>query len=404
MGRAPNEWTDQEPMRVIGLISGTSCDGVDAALCEISGSGRELKVKLLGYRTEPYSEALRNRVLAVNDPQRGRTDELCRLNFRVGWTFARAAKHLLKECGVPARDVDLVGSHGQTVAHLPPRSDTGIGATGVVRGMGSTLQIGEAAVIAEELGAPVVSNFRARDMAAGGQGAPLVPYVDYLLFSDAELNRSVVNIGGISNLTWLPAGGQLEATLAFDSGPGNMLIDALIQRMTRGKERFDRDGRTARQGRCDPYLLGELLKHPYLQRKPPKSTGREEFGLEYAERIYILGIGRDIKPTDILRTVTEFTALTLADAHRRFLPGKARAEEIILSGGGALNKVLMERLRTELKDVLVRPSDDFGIPMKGKEAIAFAILARETALGRPGNLPSATGADGPRILGQITPA
>lgn len=404
MGRTLRELFEKDKMLVIGLISGTSCDGVDAALCELSGEGRgELKVKLLACHTEPYSETLSRKLIEICNTQKGRAEDVCRLNYRVGETFARGAEQILEQAGLKKEDLDLVGSHGQTIAHLPPRSDVGINATGVMQRLGSTLQLGEAATIAERLEVPVVSNFRARDMAAGGQGAPLVPYVDYLLFSQPDRSRAVINIGGISNITYLPAGGTPEATLAFDSGPGNMIIDSLIQLMTQGKQRYDKNGETALKGQVDGYILSELLNHPYLKIPPPKSTGREEFGADYAQHIYQWGIGRSVKPTDILRTATAFTAITLADAYKRFLEPKGKIDEIVISGGGALNAVLMERMSKEFGGAPIKRSDDFGIPMKAKEAVAFAILARETVRGRPSNLPSATGASGPRVLGQISP-
>lgn len=395
---------EKDTMKVIGLISGTSCDGVDAALCELAGHGQgQLKVKLLAFHSEPYSEDLQKKVLDISNPKVGHTDELCRLNFRVGDTFARAAENIIERAGLKSADVDLVGTHGQTVAHLPPRVDIGINSTGRVQRHGSTLQIGEPAMIAERLNVPVISNFRARDMAAGGQGAPLVPYIDYLCFSHPERTRAVINIGGISNVTYLPKKCKAEDVLAFDSGPGNMIIDALIQRMTQGKLRYDKNGETGAKGQVDGYILGELLKHPYLQMAPPKSTGREEFGAAYANQIFDWGIGRSVKPTDILRTATDFTAITLADAYKKYLLPKGSVDEIILSGGGAMNGTLMNRMKKEFGGATITLSDDHGMPMKAKEAIAFAILARETILGNPGNLPTVTGAQGPRILGQITP-
>ena len=399
-----SELAAKDTMQVIGLMSGTSADAVDAALCEVSGRGRgQLKVKLLEFHSEAYSEHLRNRILDVSEPKHGVTDALCKLNYHIGDTFARAAERLIEKAKLKPRDIDVIGSHGQTVAHLPPRDDTGLGLTGRTQRYGSTLQIGESAMIAERLRVPVVSNFRARDMAAGGQGAPLVPYVDYLTFSSDAHSRAVINIGGISNMTYLPKQGADKDTLAFDSGPGNMIIDALIQRMTQGKQKYDQDGAWAKQGQVDGYILSELLKHPFLQLKPPKSTGREEFGLDYANYIYDWGVQRGVKPKDVLRTATDFTAIALADAYQRLLLPHGQVDEIIVAGGGTLNPVLMARMRKEFGQVKISPADDYGMPVQAKEAMAFAVLARETVLLRPGNLPSATGADGPRILGQITP-
>lgn len=395
---------EKDTMKVIGLISGTSCDGVDAALCELSGHGcGNIKVNLLGFHSEPYSEALQKKILEISNPKFGHTDELCRLNFRIGDSFSRAAENIVERAGLKASDIDLIGSHGQTVAHLPPRTEIGPGSTGHVQRHGSTLQLGEPAMIAERLNVPVISNFRARDMAAGGQGAPLVPYIDYLSFTHPERTRAVINIGGISNMTYIPKAAKVEDVLAFDSGPGNMIIDALIQRITQNKVRYDKNGESAAKGQVDGYILNELLKHPYLHMAPPKSTGREEFGVSYANQIFEWGIGRSVKPSDILRTATDFTAITLADAYKRYLLPKGPVDEIIISGGGALNGTLMARMKREFGNAPIKLSDDYGMPLKAKEAIAFAILAREAILGNPGNLPSVTGASGPRILGQITP-
>lgn len=395
---------EKDTMKVIGLISGTSCDGVDAALCDLSGHGvGNLKVKVLAFHSEPYSDALQKKILEISNPKTGHTDDLCRLNFRIGDSFARAAESILDQAGLKPEDVDLIGSHGQTVAHLPPRTEIGPGSTGHVQRHGSTLQLGEPAMIAERMNAPVISNFRARDMAAGGQGAPLVPYVDYLYFTHPERTRAVINIGGISNMTYIPKGARIEDVLAFDSGPGNMIIDALIQRITQGKVRYDKNGEAAAKGQVDGYILNELLKHPYLKMEPPKSTGREEFGATYANQVFEWGIGRSVKPSDILRTATDFTAITLADAYKKYLLAKGPVDEIIISGGGALNGTLMARMKKEFGSAPIELSDHYGMPIKAKEAIAFAILARETILGNPGNLPSVTGASGTRILGQITP-
>jgi anhydro-N-acetylmuramic acid kinase len=268
--------------------------------------------------------------------------------------------------------------------------------------LGSTLQLGEPAVIAERTGLMVVSNFRTRDMAAGGQGAPLVPFVDYLLFSSESANRVALNIGGISNVTYLPAHGRAEDTLAFDTGPGNMIIDAMVHYMTQGGQGYDRDGMIAESGTVNRGLLNKMMEHPFFHRPPPKSTGREEFGLEYAVKMY--EFNSQIMPRDIVATATQFTALTISDALKKFVQPKGKIDEIIVSGGGAFNPVLMEHLNKNLPGIKVLTSDTLGTPVKAKESMAFAILARETALGRPSNLPTATGAAGPRVLGQITPA
>jgi anhydro-N-acetylmuramic acid kinase len=403
MGRTLAELLAKDHMLVAGLCGGVSCDGVDAALCEISGGGaKALAIKLVGYHDEPFSAALRQKVIAACEGQPCPVTELCRLHFRLGHSFARAAEKLLEKAGRKPAELDLISSHGQTVSHLPPRTDMGIGATGLTK-RGSTLQIAEPAMIAERLGVAVVSGFRARDIAAGGQGGPLAPYVDYLLYAHPSRTRVVVNIGGIVSVTYLPAGGRRQDILAFDAGPGSLLTDSMVQRTTLGKQRFDAGGALARAGHLDAYTLSELLKHPYLQRPPPKATGREEFGLAYARQLYEWGIRRGVKPSNMLRTATEFIAIAVAETCRRFLLPRGKLDDVILSGGGAQNAVLVERLRHEFGGVPVRMLDEFGVPAKAKQALVYAVLGREAVLGRPGNLPSATGAEGLRVLGQITP-
>jgi anhydro-N-acetylmuramic acid kinase len=395
-----SEFAKKPKHLVIGLMSGTSADGVDAALCEISGEGRGgLNVKLLAKHATDYPDFLRERILRACEPEGGKSGEVCELNFLIGEAFAFTANNLIDESGVNKAEIDLIGSHGQTVSHIPPRTDS------ASFQLGSTLQLGEPAVIAERTGIPVVSNFRTRDMAAGGQGAPLVPFIDYLVFSSDDKTRVALNIGGISNVTYLPAKGKPEDTLAYDTGPGNMIVDAMIQYLTQGDQSFDRDGAMAASGTVNQMLLKEMLKHEYLHRPPPKSTGREEFGVEFAVEMYEWGTkhGHVIMPRDIIATATAFTALTIADSLKKFLLPKGKIDELIVSGGGVRNPVLMEQLARELPDIQILKSDQFGLPLKEKESIAFAVLARETILGRPSNLPSATGAAGPRILGQFTP-
>ena len=390
---------EKQTHRVIGLMSGTSADGVDAALCEISGEGRGgLKVKLIAEHTEPYPDFVRSKVLQVSDPKSGTSAEISELGFLLGEVFAASAIQLMEAAGVEAKDVDLIGSHGQTISHIPPRT------AGASFQLGSTLQLGEAAVIAERTGISVVSNFRSRDVAAGGQGAPLVPFVDYLMFASDEVSRVALNIGGISNVTWLPKQAKAEDTLAFDTGPGNMVIDSMVQYMTQGNESYDRDGDIAASGSVHPMLLNEMMKHDYLRRSPPKSTGREEFGAEYALKQFEAGHKVGAMPRDIIATSTQFAALSISQALKKFVEPKGTIDEIIVSGGGAYNPVLMDRIKKELPNAKFQLSDEFGMPLKAKESMAFAILARETALGRSSNLPSATGAKGTRVLGNFTPA
>jgi len=403
---------DKPAHLVIGLMSGTSADGVDAALCEIAGVGRGgLKVRLLAESAQAYPASIRARILDACREGGGSSAELCALNFQIGEVFALAANSVLKAANLTKENVDLIGSHGQTIWHIPPqRRGTG-GLCQLARipaSPGSTLQLGEPAMLAERTGIPVVSNFRTRDMAAGGQGAPLVPLVDYLLFSSDTSARVALNIGGISNVTYLPPRCGPAEVIAYDTGPGNMVIDALVRFMTAGagEKSYDKDGAIAASGTVNEELLSVMLRHEFLRRPPPKSTGREEFGESYARELCNWGAnrGKALQPQDAIATATRCTALSIAASLQEFILPKGPLDELIVSGGGALNPVLMRHLRGLLPQVRVSTSEEHGIPVKSKESIAFAILARETILGRPGNLPSATGAAGPRVLGQITPA
>lgn len=386
-------------MRVLGLMSGTSADGVDAALVELRGAPPHLCWKLLHLTSMPYPADLRAELFACFRPETGTVDRLCALDVALGRAFADAAQACIHAAGLQPSDVDLIGSHGQTLWHIPagPRA--------------STLQLGEAAVIAEATGIPVVSNFRARDMAAGGQGAPLVAYVDALLLSDAALTRTALNIGGIANFTYLPpygasganttdTGGAARA-FAFDTGPGNMLIDDAVRRLTDGAQSYDRDGAIAARGQVHEGLLSELMAHPYLAQRPPKTTGREMFGAQFGAQVWARGMALGLSGEDIVATLTMFTAASIAQAHRAFLP--RLPDEVIVSGGGARNATLMRFLAQVLTPARVRLSDELGMPAEAKEAIAFAVLAYETWHGRPGNLPAATGARHPVVLGDITP-
>jgi anhydro-N-acetylmuramic acid kinase len=339
---------------------------------------------------------LREQILRLCRPESARLDDICHYNFVLGEIFARAVIRLCSQSGIPLRTLDLIGSHGQTICHRP-RGRGGRG--GAVR---STLQIGEPSVIAQRTGVTTVADFRPRDMAAGGEGAPLVSYADYVLFGRNRRSRAVQNIGGIANVTFLPGRCRQSDVIAFDTGPGNMVIDGIMRLITGGRKRFDRDGRMATRGTVDARLLTELLRHPFLRRRPPKSTGREEFGAAFAEQIYRRATKKGLADADVVATVTAFTAATIARAYRRFLP--ALPEEMILCGGGARNSTLARMLRTELPEVRMLRSDDFGISADAKEAISFAILAWATIKGFANNVPSATGAEKPVVLGKIIPA
>ncbi|HEU0138281.1 MAG TPA: anhydro-N-acetylmuramic acid kinase [Bryobacteraceae bacterium] len=363
-------------MRVAGIMSGTSLDGIDVAIVEIRGRRWEL----LEHYTVPYTQKVRSALLSISNAGT-HTATISRLHFLLGELYARA---------LGDRKVELVGCHGQTVFH----EGTAVSFLGAK--VASTLQIGEAALIAERTGVPVVSDFRPRDIAAGGKGAPLVPYVDYFLFRHPLRGRVALNIGGIANITAIPPGAKPEGVIAFDTGPGNMVIDALAAEHTGGKQRFDRGGRIAAGGAVDRKLLGRLLRAPFYKVKPPKTAGREQYGREFVAEL--LAAGRALP--DLIATATALTAAAISEGIRRFVP--FRVDDLIVSGGGAHNPVLMGYLAAFLPETAVQISSDFGIDIDAKEAIAFAILAYETWHRRPSNLPSATGARHPAILGKIT--
>ncbi len=377
-------------MLVVGLISGTSVDGVDAVLVNVSGVPPRLNWQLLEFVSVPFASEIRDRVFTAFNPETSRVDELCQLNVKLGQVFAQASLQVIEKAGLSPRQVDLIGSHGQTVWHHPTGSEP------------STLQLGEAAVIAELTGIPVISNFRARDMAVGGQGAPLVAYADVLLATDPEKTRAVQNIGGIGNVTYLPAlNDPLSTPFAFDTGPGNMVIDAAVSRWTKGSHTFDPQGQFAAQGRIHPELLIELLRDPYLRQPPPKTTGREYYGSSFFEVCWRRAEALALSPVDLIATLTQFTAKSIEQAYRSFLP--PMPDEVIVGGGGSHNLTLMLWLQTLLDPIPVLTSDYIGILPDAKEAIAFALLAYETWHQRPGNLSTATGASRPVILGQLTP-
>ncbi len=383
---------------VIGLISGTSADGVDATLVKIVGREPD-RVETIAFTTKPYPTEIRETVLRVS--HNGDVETLCWLNFVLGEIFAEAALEVIKVAGVSAKRVSLIGSHGQTVRHLPPKPSSSVPRPSS-RQVG-TLQIASPAVIAFRTGIPVVSDFRTKDMAAGGQGAPLVPLVDWLLLRHSRKNRIALNIGGIANLTVLPAGARASDVVAFDSGPGNMLIDGAVRHFSGGQESFDRNGEWAKRGKVDKNLLRWLMRHPFLRQPPPKSTGREMFGESFLQRILERSKRLGLAPHDVVATLTAFTASSVADAIERFvLPKVGSVDELIVSGGGANNPVLMAMLKERMPQISVHRSDEFGINADAKEAIAFAVLAHRTVMGLAGNLPSATGAKMPVILGSIT--
>lgn len=391
----------QRSMTVAGIMSGTSADGIDVALVRITapkGAADPPKLKLLAHQGVRFSRALRASVLAAMNASSISTAELARLGWRMGIAYSEAVAETLKKH--PAK-LDLIGCHGQTLYHQPhPQFYAG-------RSFACTWQAGEAQVLASALGVPVVSNFRPADILAGGQGAPLVPLVDYTLFAHPRRARVLQNIGGIANLTAIPAAGKPSDVIAFDSGPGNMLIDALAQELL--KKPYDRNGAAAARGSVIRPVLASALKNPYFHRTPPRTAGREQFGREYAAKFLSACRRHSTKPEDALATATALTADTIVSSFREFAhpaitKNKPTGIDYIISGGGAHNATLMRQLKSQLEPMgcKINSSDAFGLPAEAKEAAAFALLAWQTIHQLPGNLPAATGAAHPAILGQIT--
>jgi len=377
-------------MKVLGLMSGTSADGIDAALVDIYGAPPDLDVELISFTHVPFSAEQRAQVFALFDPRTGTVDHICYMNFQLGEWFAAAALQAMADAGVQPDDMDLIGSHGQTIYHA-------VGDDAPVK---STLQIGEEAVIAAHTGITTVADFRVADVAVQGQGAPLVSYVDWLLLRHPTRRRAIQNIGGIANVTYLPPGDDDSAVLAFDTGPGNMLIDFAASLVTRGNQTYDQNGALAAAGRVDEALLSELMAHPFLSQHPPKTAGREQFGVGFGDEVWERAQSHGIGGDDIVATLTAFTAASIADAYGRFLP--RMPDEVILGGGGANNQTLVRMLRRRLDPTAVTTHEALGIPSDAKEALAFAVLAYETIHGRCGNLPSCTGARKRTVLGKIT--
>ncbi|MDD4888830.1 MAG: anhydro-N-acetylmuramic acid kinase [Phycisphaerae bacterium] len=376
----------------IGLMSGTSADGVDAAILAVTGSGLKVRYRLLGHHERPYPPALRKRVLDTMAPARVSVESLCDLNFELAEVFAATAIEAIDAIRLPREKVNLIASHGQTVCHLPP------GRPGQSKTFGSTLQLADPGVIAARTGIITVGNFRTGDMAVGGQGAPLVPITDWLMFADRKVSRIVLNIGGIANITYLPAGGGPADVLAFDTGPGNCLLDVVAQVVTKGRLQFDVDGKLAAAGQVLTEFLVDWLEHPYFKRRPPKSTGREDFSRPLVERWlrHVLAAGATAE--DMMATLTELTATTIANAIKQFVAG--RFDEVIVYGGGSTNPTLMAAL-TQLLGQPIRLIERFGIHPKAKEAASFALLGLLRIDHVSGNVLRATGAQRPVILGGV---
>lgn len=385
----------QKPSRIVlGFMSGTSADGVDAALCRITGYGLTTQVEQLGFTFVPFSQEVRDEILRLASGETACAADFCRINFLLGQLYCEAGEAACREAGISKGQIDLIGNHGQTLWHIPVEEEY------LGRRQRSTLQLGEDALLAECFGCPVVGDFRVRDMAAGGLGAPLVPYTEFLLYRRPDEWVALQNIGGIGNVTVLPANCTLDQVFAFDTGPGNMVIDAVISRLTNGRMTYDDGGAMAAQGKLHPELLRWMMDDPYLSKKPPKTTGRELYGPVYIDRLMEKAGTLNVAPADLMNTVTQFTAETIAYGLRRFSP--QLPQRLIVGGGGSLNRCLMEQLRQVLTECRVMTNEDLGLNSSAKEAVAFAVLANETIFASCNNAPSATGARHPVVMGKIS--
>lgn len=379
-------WQD---MLVIGLMSGTSTDGIDAVLVRIKKEGNFFKTRLIEYNALPYDKETKNKLKELLPPNPGNVAQLARIHYYLGEKNAEAALQIIKKAHLKPSDVDLIASSGQTVCNL--------------EGLGPLiprvrLQIGEISVIAERTNITTVGDFRPREVAAGGEGAPLLSFFDYHTFQDPELCKVILNIGGIANVTYIPTGAKLGDVKAFDTGPGNMLIDGVVNYLTDGKKSYDKEGKMAVRGRVKEDLLHELMEHPFVKKKPPKSAGHEEFGKDFLQKFLKLVKSYSISKEDIVTTVTAFTAEAIATNCKKYL---GPIDEIIASGGGAYNKTLLSMLEQRMPNTKVTTTEHYGIPIKAKEAMGFALLGYCTLKKYPNNVPSATGARRPVIMGKI---
>ena len=380
----------------IGLMSGTSSDGVSSALVRFSPQ-RGARIRLLAYETYPYQRSFRRRLLEAVTSDHLSAGELSSLHFELGRALGEAANKLAASARFPMARVSFIASHGHTFFHLPPRRTRRLETS-------STLQLGESAVIAASTGVAVVSDFRPMDLALGGEAAPLAPLAHLRLFADPHCGRVIQNIGGVANATYLPPGAVPgdSRVIAFDTGPGNMAIDALAGKISPRRLTMDRNGALAASGRVNQALLEELMRLGYFRRKPPKSTGREEFGAAFVGRLESRARAMGVKPRDLIATITALTARSIADAIRHFILPVGPVAQVVVTGGGANNPTLLEMLKSELEEVAVIRAEDLNVSGEALEAIAFAILGYEFLCGRPGNMPSVTGARAPALLGKLT--
>ena len=384
--------------RVVGLMSGTSVDGIDAALVEIGGTDEAPEVRLVAFEDRPWPEKVRRQIFPLFRPETATVDKIGYMNFLMGEIYARSVSSVVEKAGLTLADIDLIGSHGQTIWHAPEVC----GKDGFpVR---FTVQIGEGSVIAARTGVPTVSDFRVADMAVGGQGAPLVPFSEYLLYRRPGETILLQNIGGIGNMTVLPGDEGPEAVYAFDTGPGNMIIDAVVSALTGGAKTYDAGGAMAAEGRVDEALLAMLQQDPYYDMPLPKTTGRELFGVQYVGKILDYQRAHGLSDADVLATVTDLTAWSIADGYARYVLPKRQAAELVVGGGGSYNATLLGFLRTRFAPygVQVRTQEDLGWSSDAKEAVAFALMADCCVREKPNVLPSVTGAKAAAIMGKIS--
>jgi anhydro-N-acetylmuramic acid kinase len=383
--------TRKKKKKVIGLMSGTSVDGMDAVLVELTGSGGDTNVKQIAFQTYPYSPEVKEFILKNSNADTARLDDVVRLNILLGELFTDAANRIIRKAGLKNKDINLIGSHGHTIHHLPDKKNL------FGKNISATLQIGDPTVIAKRTGIITVGDFRIADIAVGGSGAPLVPYFDYLMFRSKKSNRGLLNIGGIANISVIPKNSKIKNVFAFDTGPGNIIMDNLMKRLF--IKPYDEYGKIAFQGKIIPELLKWMTGNSYFKKLPPKSTGREMFGEEFVNRI--LKIFKKYSSEDIISTVTELSAFSIYESYIKFIKRKVILDEIIVSGGGAHNLYLMDALQRYFCSVKVKTIESIGYSSDAKEAICFAVLANETISGNCTNLPNATGAERHTILGKI---
>ncbi len=384
--------------RIVGILSGTSADGASTGIIEVEGFGKSTNLELVSHKTYSYPLAIREEMFKLFNPETSSTESICKMNFVLGHFYGDCVRRIVDETNLEIDDIDLIGSHGQTIWHHPS-GDKFSGYPDL-----STLQIGEPSVIAEKTGIPVVADFRKADMASGGEGAPLTPYLDYILFSSMKSNRIIQNIGGIANLTYLPRDPAQDDVIAFDTGPGNMVLDALISYYTGGESQYDEDGKTALKGKTDHELLGGLLDEPYFRLEPPKTTGRELFGESYVMKIIEQASELSLTPEDVVATATSLTVESIAKEYDKLLNLGLEIDEVFVSGGGYHNKALITQLKERITPIILEPHEKLGLPGDAKEAVLFAVLANEFINNSASNMPRVTGARKRVVLGGFHPA